>query len=102
MDCRRRLYEAVVLSGGSTLYPGLPTRLDSEMRGLYLNRVLQGDTSGLGRLRLRVRDAPNRLHSVFEGGAALAAMMEVQPEMWISRDEFLEDPHAAMHKCGSA
>ncbi len=41
LDNRRRLYEQVVVSGGSTLFPGLPSRLEAELRRLYLTNVLQ-------------------------------------------------------------
>jgi actin-related protein 2 len=48
IDVRAELYKHIVLSGGSSMYPGLPTRLEKEMKQLYLERVLQGDTSRLG------------------------------------------------------
>ena len=43
LDLRSDLYKHIVLSGGSTMYPGLPSRLEREMRQLYLERVLKGD-----------------------------------------------------------
>jgi actin-related protein 2 len=53
VDVRSELYKHIVLSGGSSMYPGLPSRLEKEMKQLYLTRVLNGDTS-----RLNVRDIP--------------------------------------------
>lgn len=47
MDNRKRLYEAVMLSGGSTMFPGLPTRLERDVRQLYLDRVLKVLASSL-------------------------------------------------------
>jgi actin-related protein 2 len=47
MDIRPELYKQIVLSGGSSMYPGLPSRLEKEMKQLYLTRVLKGDTSRL-------------------------------------------------------
>ena len=44
MDIRPELYKHIVLSGGSTMYPGLPSRLEREIKQLYLERVLKGDT----------------------------------------------------------
>jgi len=41
VDNRKRLYEAVMLSGGSTMFPGLPMRLERDVRRLYLDRVLK-------------------------------------------------------------
>lgn len=47
VDVRSDLYKHVVLSGGSSMYPGLPSRLEKEMKQLYLTRVLGGDPSRL-------------------------------------------------------
>ena len=47
IDLRPELYKHIVLSGGSTMYPGLPSRLEKDVTELYLNRVLQGDSSRL-------------------------------------------------------
>ena len=40
IDNRMALYQHVVLSGGTTLLPGLPTRLERDIRALYLQHVL--------------------------------------------------------------
>lgn len=47
VDIRTELYKHIVLSGGSSMYPGLPSRLEKEMKQLYLTRVLNGDPSRL-------------------------------------------------------
>lgn len=47
IDTRAEFYKHIVLSGGSTMYPGLPSRLEREIKQLYLARVLKGDTSKL-------------------------------------------------------
>ena len=47
IDTRADFYKHIVLSGGSTMYPGLPSRLEREIKQLYLERVLKGDTSKL-------------------------------------------------------
>lgn len=47
IDIRSELYKHIVLSGGSTMYPGLPSRLEREIKQLYLQRVLKNDTSKL-------------------------------------------------------
>ncbi len=51
VDVRSELYKHVVLSGGSSMYPGLPSRLEKEMKQLYLVEVLKGDPS---RLNVRI------------------------------------------------
>ena len=47
VDTRPEFYKHIVLSGGTTMYPGLPSRLEREIKQLYLERVLKGDTSRL-------------------------------------------------------
>lgn len=47
IDMRSELYKHIVLSGGSTMYPGLPSRLEREIKQLYVERVLKNDTSSL-------------------------------------------------------
>lgn len=51
VDIRTELYKHIVLSGGSSMYPGLPSRLEKEMKQLHLTRVLAGDPT-----RLNVRE----------------------------------------------
>ena len=47
VDARQELSKHIVLSGGSSMYPGLPSRLEKEMKQLYLTRVLGGDPTRL-------------------------------------------------------
>lgn len=54
---RPEFYKHIVLSGGSTMYPGLPSRLERELKQLYLERVLKGDVD-----KLSVRNRSPRLH----------------------------------------
>jgi actin-related protein 2 len=86
------LYKHIVLSGGSSIYPGLPSRLEKEMMQLYLTRVLNSDPSrrclrsssfcqsadmpSSQRLKIRTEDHPHRKHMVFLGGAVLANIMK--------------------------
>ena len=55
VDIRGELYKHIVLSGGSSMYPGLPSRLEKEMKQLYLTQVLNGDPS---RLNVRLPSIP--------------------------------------------
>ena len=47
MDIRQDFYKHIVLSGGTTMYPGFASRLEREITQLYLERVLKGDTQRL-------------------------------------------------------
>jgi actin-related protein 2 len=90
IDLRKDFYKHIVLSGGSTMYPGLPSRLEKDMRDMYLKRVLKGDESGMAKFQLRIEDPPRRKHMVFLGGSVLADIMKDREEFWISKAEWEE------------
>jgi len=90
IDLRPAFYKHIVLSGGSTMYPGLPSRLEKEMKRLYLEKVLKNDKKKLSKFKLRIEDPPRRKHMVFLGGSVLADIMKERPEFWISKKEWEE------------
>ena len=47
VDVRASLYKAIVLSGGSSMYPGLPSRREKELKQLWLTRTLGGNPERL-------------------------------------------------------
>uniref|UniRef100_A0AAQ4QC44 Zgc:101810 n=1 Tax=Gasterosteus aculeatus aculeatus TaxID=481459 RepID=A0AAQ4QC44_GASAC len=98
--CRADFYKHIVLSGGTTMYPGLPSRLEREIKQLYLERVLDGDTEKLSKFRIRIEDPPRRKHMVFLGGAVLANIMKDKESFWLSRAEYEEKGPAALKKLG--
>ncbi|KAH9804713.1 actin 1 [Citrus sinensis] len=78
MDVRREMYGNVVLSGGTSLIPGLPDRLAKELCNLASPGV-----------RVRVVAPPQRLHSVWIGGSILASLSTFQ-QMWITKEDYME------------
>jgi len=90
MDLRSAFYKHIVLSGGSTMYPGLPSRLEKEIKDFYLARVLKGDEKRMAKFKLRIEDPPRRKHMVFLGGSVLADIMKDKDEFWISKAEWSE------------
>ncbi|ORX44317.1 Actin/actin-like protein [Piromyces finnis] len=90
IDIRSELYKHIVLSGGSSMYPGLPSRLEKEVKQLYLQKVLNGDTSRLSKFKIKVEDPPTRKHLVFIGGAVLAEIYKDREEFWITKKEIDE------------
>jgi len=90
MDIRPELYKHIVLSGGSTMYPGLPSRLEKEMKELYLQHVAKGDKAQAAKLKLRIEDPPRRKHMVYLGGSVLADIMKDKDSYWMSRSEYEE------------
>ena len=100
VDVRPELYKHIVLSGGSSMYPGLPSRLVKEMKQLYLERVLRGDGARLNNTKIRIEDPPRRKHMVFLGGAVLADIMKDRESFWISRAEWYEQGPRALERLG--
>eukprot|EP00003_Mantamonas_plastica_P013084 TRINITY_DN2304_c0_g1_i2.p1 TRINITY_DN2304_c0_g1~~TRINITY_DN2304_c0_g1_i2.p1 ORF type:complete len:391 (+),score=121.86 TRINITY_DN2304_c0_g1_i2:43-1215(+) len=90
IDTRPEFYKHIVLSGGTSMYPGLPSRLEKEMRLLYLDKVLKGDNSRMKKFKIRIEDPPRRKHMVFLGGAVLAEIMKDREQFWITKAEYDE------------
>merc|ERR1719311_1497123 len=80
----------IVLSGGTTMFPGLSSRLEKDIRQLYFQHVLQGDTSRQNKFRCHVEDPPRRQHMVFHGASLLAESYPEDSQWWIKRSEYQE------------
>ena len=52
IDIRKHLYENIILSGGSTMYPGFPTRLENEVAALHKKYVSKGKSD---RVKVKVK-----------------------------------------------
>ncbi|MEQ2275805.1 Actin- protein 2-B, partial [Xenotaenia resolanae] len=100
IDTRAEFYKHIVLSGGSTMYPGLPSRLERELKQLYLERVLKGDVDKLSKFKIRIEDPPRRKHMVFLGGAVLADIMKDKDNFWLTREEYQEKGVRVLEKLG--
>ncbi|KAF2169888.1 hypothetical protein M409DRAFT_20302 [Zasmidium cellare ATCC 36951] len=100
LDIRSSLYKAIVLSGGSSMYPGLPSRMEKEIKQLWLTKVLHGNPERLDKFKVRIEDPPRRRHMVFLGGAVLANIMSERDNMWVSKQEWEEQGAAALKKLG--
>ncbi|CAG0921018.1 unnamed protein product [Notodromas monacha] len=100
IDVRSELFKHIVLSGGSTMYPGLPSRLERELKQLYVERVLKGDVEKLAKFKIRIEDPPHRKDMVFNGGAVLANVMKNRDDFWLSRKDYLEKGMKILEKLG--
>ena len=85
IDLRKELYQNIVLSGGSTMFPGLKERLHKELSELVPENV-----------DIRIVAPPERRYSVWIGGSILASLKTFQ-RLWISKKEF-EDQGASVAK----
>ncbi|ETO23469.1 actin-related protein 2 [Reticulomyxa filosa] len=105
MDLRPQFYKHIVLSGGTTMFAGLPSRLERDMKELWVERVAKGDRNRLSKFKLKIEDPPRRKNMVFLGGSVLADIMKEQPDFWLSKEEWKEKgPQRAMaekHKKGT-
>lgn len=126
IDMRSVLYKHIVLSGGSTMYPGLPSRLEREIKQLYLERVLKNDNDKLSvsmrgqdgtrspgaglivclffccaqKFKIRIEDPPSRKDMVFVGGAVLANVSKDRDDFWMSKQEYQEQGKNVLKKLG--
>ncbi len=88
MDNRRKLYNAIILSGATTLFPGFSTRLEDEVRKKYQKTVLQDDSRKIN-IDINIVDNPNRQYAVFNGASFLANFYrENSPDYFISNEEW--------------
>lgn len=99
MDTRSEFYNHIVLSGGSTMYPGLPSRLEKEVRKYYFERVLRGNKAAMAKFKCRIEDPPRRKHMVFLGGAVLAEIMKDKQHFWMNKEEYAEMGDEVLRKC---
>ena len=81
------------------MYPGLPSRLEKEIKGLHLQHVCKGDREQSAKLKLRIEDPPRRKHMVFLGGSVLADIMKDKEAFWMTRAEWYEKGEAVLSKC---
>jgi actin-related protein 2 len=99
IDTRTEFYNHIVLSGGSTMYPGLPSRLEKEIKRLYFERVAKGNKTAMQKFKCRIEDPPRRKHMVFLGGAVLAEIMKDKTAFWMNKNEYDEQGARVLRKC---
>lgn len=88
VDIRRSLYENIVLSGGTTMYPGLSERLGKEL----VNMVPAA-------MRVKVVSSEERKYSVWIGGSILSSLSTFQSS-WVTKKEYEETgSHIVHRKC---
>merc|ERR1712242_417214 len=86
VDIRRDLYGNIVMSGGTTMFTGIPERLEKEMKAL----APQG-------MDIKVIAPPERKYSVWIGGSILASLSTFE-EMWVTKEEYDESGPTIVHR----
>ena len=90
-DIRKKLYSSIILSGGNTLFPGLPSRLELELKKLYKgkfsesvrNRIVDG-VAIIDNLNL------NRQDLSFIGASDLSESFRNRNDFWTSKEDWEE------------
>ncbi|XP_071949052.1 actin, cytoplasmic-like [Antedon mediterranea] len=85
-DIHEELYQNCVMSGGSTMFPGIADRLQKEMTSLI--------PAGM---KVEIIAAPERKYSAWIGGSILASLSAFQ-QMWISKQEYDESGPGIVHR----
>jgi actin beta/gamma 1 len=86
VDIRKDLYGNIVLSGGTTMYPGIGERMTKELTALAPSTM-----------KIKVVAPPERKYSVWIGGSILSSLSTFQ-QMWISKAEYDESGPAIVHR----
>eukprot|EP00415_Alexandrium_ostenfeldii_P004101 UN4101 len=88
IDIRKDLFSNVVLSGGTTMFPGFGKRMQTEIANLAPST-----------LRIRVLYPDDRKHSVFIGGSMLSDL-DTFHQMCVTKAEYCEHgPRIVHRKC---
>jgi len=86
VDVRRDLYANIVLSGGTTMFPGMAERIEKDMTSFVP-----------GTMKVNIVSTPERKYSVWIGGSILASLSSFQ-EMWVTRAEYDEAGASIVHR----
>jgi len=86
VDIRKDLYGNVVLSGGTTMFPGIADRMQKELVNLAPSTM-----------KIKIIAPPERKYSVWIGGSILSSLSTFQ-QMWISKEEYDESGPAIVHR----
>lgn len=86
IDIRRKLYENIVMSGGSTMFAGMGKRLGKEMQRLSPTDV-----------PVKIVEIEDRKNSVWIGGSVLASLSTFET-MWITKKEYSECGANIVHR----
>nr|XP_034321786.1 actin-1 [Crassostrea gigas] len=86
IDIRRNMYSNIVLSGGSTMFPGIKDRLAKEVTAVSPSSM-----------KVKISAAPERKYSVWIGGSILGSLSTFQ-QMWITKQEYDECGPGIVHR----
>lgn len=88
IDLRADLYCNIILSGGTSLLPGLHPRLEQDLNHRYNHDILKDDPTRSMGWKPQVYAPESRHHLVFEGAALFADLIAEDPSFWITTGEY--------------
>ena len=103
LDIRRDLYGNVVLSGGTTMFPGIADRMQKELTSLSPSSMkvraalLYMKFLIYCRFQVKIVAPPERKYSVWIGGSILASLSTFQ-NLWCSKQEYDESGPGIVHR----
>merc|ERR1712156_101243 len=103
IDLKAVFYRHIVLSGGTSMLAGFPSRLEKNVTELYVQNTLAGDRARLktSKVKIKIEDPPRRKNIVFMGGSVLANLMkDVVDEFWISKADWDEQGPSVLNRKG--
>lgn len=86
IDIRKDLYGNVILSGGSTMYDGLPDRLEKELDAMAPQQNM-----------VKIIAGQDRYYSVWTGGSTLSSLATFESQ-WITKEEYEENGAEIVHR----
>jgi len=86
LDIRKDLYQNVILSGGTTLYEGLPDRLETELDKMCPQQNM-----------VKIIASQDRYYSVWTGGSTLSSLSTFESQ-WITKEEYEENGAEIVHR----
>jgi len=70
------------------MIPGLSSRIEHDLKELYVLKKFKGDRKGLNRVPIVVHDPPSRKNAVFMGASFYGKI--AKPEQYVSKEEYEE------------
>ena len=86
IDIRKDLYANIILSGGTSLLPGLADRLKKELTALAPSKI-----------EIETITLPHRNYAPWIGGSIFASLSSF-PSIWVSMAEYIEYGRSIVHR----
>jgi len=83
---RKQLYGNIILSGGTTMFPGITDRMQRELTNLSPSTM-----------KTKIIAPPNRKYSTYIGGSVVASLTTAQ-QMFIYKSDYDEEGAIIVHR----